>query len=131
MPPVETLRLEDDMTVDSNSSCGSDSTEPPPLIIHRYDGYSSDESSESEDEEEEPDFDICLVMSDLNANDEEAHVIDTCERPTAADAATLPKVLRFESPQKAVTPSNMSSGREVSFMEPVAEDGGSRKEAHG
>ncbi len=46
-------------------------------------------------------------------------MIGACKRPTAAVAATLPKVLRFESPKKAVTPSNMSSGREVSFMEPV------------
>ena len=36
---------------------------------------------------EEPDFDVCLVMSDLNASNEEAHVIDACERPTAAVAA--------------------------------------------
>ena len=155
------------ISVNSSSSDGSDSRGPPPLVLHRYDAYSSDESSESGDEEEdfevvreavaqmsvqellpvsgnemavscrkcilcgelshvnqdcpmeELNFDICLAMSDLNANDEEAPVIGACERPTAAVAATLPKVLRFESPKKAVTPSNMSSGREVSFMEPV------------
>ena len=59
MPPVKRLKLEDDgsvgsnISVNSSSSDGSDSRGPPPLVLHRYDDYSGDESSESGDEKEE------------------------------------------------------------------------------
>jgi hypothetical protein len=49
-----------------------------------------------------------------------APVIGANGRPIyAVVAAAPPKVQRLISPKKAATPSNKSSGREVSFMEPV------------
>jgi hypothetical protein len=64
MPPIKRLKLEDDGSVEpnqsssSNSSYDSDSTGPPPSMLHRCDSWSSSDSSCSASSNDEVELEI-------------------------------------------------------------------------